>query len=203
MTTNPPLAARAMAPAAPQPGAQPPVKKTKGIDLDVGFDDLIDVVNPLQHLPVISAVYRELTGDAIGLGARIGGGYLYGGPIGAASAAAMAAFEAVSGDTAIGHATALMKDARPPVTATASADLPWMKKGHIPAAVATAAPAAPGSPAALSQALGKAKGPAGAAMESVATADSVALRPQLVPELAAQYYRLNATRADKGQSVRL
>jgi hypothetical protein len=30
-----------------------------------GFDDFLDIINPLQHLPPISLVYRELTGDEI------------------------------------------------------------------------------------------------------------------------------------------
>jgi len=34
-------------------------------DDDFGLDDLVDLVNPLQHLPVIGTIYRELTGDAI------------------------------------------------------------------------------------------------------------------------------------------
>jgi hypothetical protein len=54
---------------------------------DLGFADLLDVVNPLQHLPLISSVYRYLTGDEIKPAARIMGGTLYGGPIGFAVSA--------------------------------------------------------------------------------------------------------------------
>ena len=46
------------------------------------FKDLLDIVNPLQHLPVIGSVYRYLTGDEPSGGARIVGDALYGGPIG-------------------------------------------------------------------------------------------------------------------------
>jgi len=46
------------------------------------FADVLDVINPLQHLPGISTAYRELTGDAISAGARLAGGALFGGPIG-------------------------------------------------------------------------------------------------------------------------
>jgi hypothetical protein len=49
---------------------------------DFDFDALIDVVNPLQHLPVVGALYRELTGDKIGTPASIAGGALYGGVFG-------------------------------------------------------------------------------------------------------------------------
>ena len=53
-----------------------------------GFDlgDLLDVINPLQHIPVISSIYRSLTGDEISPAARLAGGTLYGGPVGLVSA---------------------------------------------------------------------------------------------------------------------
>jgi hypothetical protein len=43
------------------------------------FHDLLDAINPLQHLPVISTVYRWITGDTIGNLPRIVGDALYGG----------------------------------------------------------------------------------------------------------------------------
>ena len=51
-----------------------------------GFDDFLDLINPLQHIPIVSSIYRELTGDTISEGARILGGAIFGGPIGFASA---------------------------------------------------------------------------------------------------------------------
>jgi hypothetical protein len=53
-----------------------------------GFDlgDLLDVINPLQHIPLISSIYRTLTGDEISPAARLAGGTLYGGPVGLVSA---------------------------------------------------------------------------------------------------------------------
>lgn len=50
-----------------------------------GFFDLIDMVNPLQHIPVIGSVYRKITGDEIKPVSRIIGGAAFGGPLGAAS----------------------------------------------------------------------------------------------------------------------
>ncbi len=58
---------------------------------------LIDVINPLQHIPVISTIYRSLTGDEISPMARIAGDTLYGGPIGAAVAFADIAVEKSTG----------------------------------------------------------------------------------------------------------
>lgn len=47
-----------------------------------GFKDFLDIINPLQHLPVIGSIYRYLTGDEPSGGARIVGDAIYGGPIG-------------------------------------------------------------------------------------------------------------------------
>ncbi len=56
------------------------------------FGDLIDIINPLQHVPILSNIYRKLSGDKIDPAARIAGGTLFGGPIGAALAVAETAF---------------------------------------------------------------------------------------------------------------
>lgn len=62
-----------------------------------GFDDFIDIVNPLQHLPFISTLYRELTGDSITPAARVAGGTLYGGPAGMIAGIANVFVEAEAG----------------------------------------------------------------------------------------------------------
>jgi hypothetical protein len=49
------------------------------------FLDLIDIANPLQHIPVISTLYRQFTGDLIDPASRVIGGTVFGGPIGAAA----------------------------------------------------------------------------------------------------------------------
>lgn len=61
------------------------------------FDDLLDVVNPLQHLPIVGAVYRAVTGDKIGDVEKVAGDTLYGGPIGLVSSLADVAFEKITG----------------------------------------------------------------------------------------------------------
>lgn len=52
----------------------------------LGFKDLVDVLNPLQHIPVVSEIYRAISGDRISESARYCGNALYGlalgGPIG-------------------------------------------------------------------------------------------------------------------------
>lgn len=61
------------------------------------FGDLLDTINPLQHIPVISTIYREVTGDTIGPVARIVGGTIFGGPVGFAASALDAGFAAATG----------------------------------------------------------------------------------------------------------
>lgn len=51
---------------------------------EFSFWDLVDIVNPLQHIPVVNAVYREITGDQINNFGRIAGGAIFGGFLGAA-----------------------------------------------------------------------------------------------------------------------
>lgn len=48
------------------------------------FADVLDMINPLHHIPLIGSIYRKLTGDTIDPAIRIAGGALFGGPIGAA-----------------------------------------------------------------------------------------------------------------------
>jgi hypothetical protein len=93
-------------------------------DDEPSFWDLLDVINPLQHIPIINSVYRELTGDKIGVGARLVGGTLFGGPIGLIGAALNTVLEEATGHDAGGHLIALFKDDAPATTAVASADQP-------------------------------------------------------------------------------
>jgi hypothetical protein len=64
---------------------------------DFTFHDLLSIVNPLQHLPVIGTLYRKLTGDKIGIPEKIMGDTLYGGVSGFVSSVADAVFEKVTG----------------------------------------------------------------------------------------------------------
>jgi len=54
----------------------------------LGFKSLVDMINPLQQLPIVSNIYRAVTGDTISTGARLIGGALFGGGIGFAAAVA-------------------------------------------------------------------------------------------------------------------
>ncbi|HEY8950580.1 MAG TPA: hypothetical protein VIM56_16975 [Rhizomicrobium sp.] len=78
--------------------ATPPSTKTADTDSGHSFwGDVLDVVNPLQHLPVVGTVYRAITGDQIGDVEKVAGDTLYGGPIGLVSSLADVAFEKITG----------------------------------------------------------------------------------------------------------
>lgn len=64
---------------------------------EFGFGDLVDMVNPLQHLPLVNSLYREMTGDEIKPISKIIGGAVYGGGIGAGSAVIDTVVEAETG----------------------------------------------------------------------------------------------------------
>lgn len=74
---------------------QPDQQTVQGDD-SFGFADLIDMVNPLHHIPVVGHVYREITGDEIKPISKIVGAAAFGGPLGVATALA---------DTVITHET--------------------------------------------------------------------------------------------------
>jgi hypothetical protein len=85
--------------------------------------DLLEVVNPLQHIPVVATLYRAVTHDAIEPVERVAGDTLYGGFMGFASAVGELLFQKVTGkdvgDTVLAFLTG---DHAPDAnTATASA----------------------------------------------------------------------------------
>lgn len=95
-----------------------------------GFGDLLDIVNPLQHIPVISTIYRHLTGDSIGVGEQIAGDTLYGGLTGFLGSVGNAIFTEVTGksvgDTV--YAALIGNDNNTPATAVAANEIPTPDK---------------------------------------------------------------------------
>jgi hypothetical protein len=45
---------------------------------EFGFRDLVDIINPLQHIPIVATLYRHMTGEKIGAVPRVIGGALWG-----------------------------------------------------------------------------------------------------------------------------
>ena len=72
------------------------------------FGDFLDIINPLQHIPVVSTIYRAVTGDKIDPGSRIVGGGLFGGPIGLVASMISGMVEEATGKDPGDHALALL-----------------------------------------------------------------------------------------------
>src|ERR1044071_2583297 len=119
------------------------------------FHHLWDVVNPLQHLPVIGTIYRAITGEHLDPVEKIAGDTLYGGLWGAVSSIADVAFEGLTGKSFEDTALALFKsDAKIRVASTkgtapainANVSLPSSDLPALPVTVAAnTRPDVPGS----------------------------------------------------------
>src|SRR3546814_7272559 len=62
------------------------------------FGDFLDIINPLQHIPIVSSIYRAITDDQISPHARILGDTLFGGPTGFLSSIANVLYEEIAGE---------------------------------------------------------------------------------------------------------
>ncbi len=72
------------------------------------FRDFVDIINPLQHIPLVSTVYRAATDDTLDPGARLLGGALFGGVGGLAAAIVNAVVEDETGADIGGNILAAM-----------------------------------------------------------------------------------------------
>lgn len=73
---------------------------------EFGFGDLLDMVNPLHHIPLVGNVYRHITGDEIKPISRIIGGAAFGGAAGVASSMVNVIVEQETGSDIAGNAMA-------------------------------------------------------------------------------------------------
>ena len=80
------------------------------------FGDLLDLINPLRHVPIVSTLYRSATGDDISPGASIAGGGLFGGVFGLVSAVVNVMLKEATGSDIGERVVALFDgdDAAPP-----------------------------------------------------------------------------------------
>ncbi|TVR96382.1 MAG: hypothetical protein EA406_12130 [Rhodospirillales bacterium] len=92
----------------PRPPNHTPEFRPFGAD-GLTFADVLDVVNPLQHIPVVSTIYRAVTGDSIAPASRLLGGALFGGVIGAIGAAINVIVDAISGRDLGEHVVAMVR----------------------------------------------------------------------------------------------
>ncbi len=79
-------------------------------DEGASFGEVLDAVNPLHHIPVVSSIYRAISGDTIGFGPRLIGAAIFGGPLGLIFAGISALIEEASGGNVAEQALALFED---------------------------------------------------------------------------------------------
>ncbi|MBS0469928.1 MAG: hypothetical protein JSR60_02565 [Proteobacteria bacterium] len=80
-------------------------------DDSLTFGDILDVVNPLQHFPIVGTLYRAITGDTIKTLPKIAGDALFGGIPGLASSVADSIFQKVTGKNVGDTVLAFVEDA--------------------------------------------------------------------------------------------
>ena len=100
--------------------ASAPASAAASPDDGFSFDDLVDMVNPLQHIPVVSTLYRAITGDKINTAPKILGDTLYGGVTGFVSSVADTIFEKVTGKSVGDTVLAFAEDLFSPNTPAAA-----------------------------------------------------------------------------------
>jgi hypothetical protein len=89
------------------------------------FSDLIDAVNPLNHIPIVSGLMEQETEHKVSTAAKLIGGALLGGPIGFVVGLIDAVFEQATGKGAAeSMVAALMEDSPPNETQVAIAAAP-------------------------------------------------------------------------------
>jgi hypothetical protein len=81
---------------------------------EFGFRDIIDMANPLHHIPIIGHIYREITGDEIKPIGQIIGGGIFGGPAGAATGLVSAIVEAETGEDVASNAMSFVTKGQTP-----------------------------------------------------------------------------------------
>lgn len=95
------------------------------------FKDIIDIINPLHHLPIISTAYRGLTNDTIHPMSQIIGGALYGGPVGAVTGTVNAISQMKTGKDLGDHALSLIGLGKKDIAPTLDKNNPEQQLNHV------------------------------------------------------------------------
>ncbi len=79
--------------------SQAEAARKSGTDkISLGFKDLVDLINPFQHIPIISNIYQAVTGDNdIKPAVKLVGDTMFGGPLAAVSSGVDAIVKQASG----------------------------------------------------------------------------------------------------------
>ena len=65
----------------------------------LSFRDVLDAINPLNHIPIVSDIFADATGHTASTASRLAGGALIGGPIGLVASLGSVIFEDATGST--------------------------------------------------------------------------------------------------------
>lgn len=106
----------------PLPEAAPRAAFFSGDEGAPSFSDFLDIINPLQHIPIISSLYQALTGDTQSAASKIIGGGLFGGPIGLIASIFDSAIEQQTGKDTAGNLLAALTGNEVPAMQVASND---------------------------------------------------------------------------------
>ncbi|WP_417798052.1 hypothetical protein [Terasakiella pusilla] len=158
-------------------------------DDGLSFWDFVDMINPLQHIPVVSTAYRAITGDEIDPGARMAGGTLYGGPIGLAASAFNVILEHGTGKDAGEHVIAWFDGEEAPTDAQ-----PVYADNSQAAPSALASSFAPGLPASETDAFA-----AGEASLRMAELEAF-MNPSIAKEVPLPVTSIKQDQADRGSA---
>jgi hypothetical protein len=153
---------------------------------EFGFTDILAVINPLQHIPIVGMIYRAVTGDTIGNVARVVGDGLYGGLLGLASGVVDVASLETTGKDVGQHVIDTLEDigdvfgpSTPAAAPTSSAPTPSTPAQAVPdPALVAAVGQALKDPPALPQ--------LGSATTAGELAAAAPISPLLMPKLVAQ-----------------
>lgn len=85
---------------------------------DIRAGDMLDIINPLHHIPFVSTLYSEVSGDKAAPIAKLVGGALLGGPIGFIAGLMSVIFEQETGKDVIGAVAAAIGGEGAPSSAT-------------------------------------------------------------------------------------
>lgn len=136
-----------------------PAKSTDLFGKDgLTFGDVLDAINPLNHIPIVSDIVKEQTGASISPVSRMVGGALLGGPIGFVASLASVIFEDATGQSPAEAVYAALTGTTEPATQLARAETETAtteqmaevipaEEPEMPEQLAALAPSAPPLPA--------------------------------------------------------
>jgi hypothetical protein len=143
-----PSTTTAIAPATPNAPATASTTDSDTSHSGFSFHDLLEIVNPLQHIPLVGTIYRAITGDKPNIFDKAAGDLLYGGPIGFIASLADTVYQKITGkdfgSTILGFFTGSGKtestDAASTASGTQASRLSAATSGAFPSASPSQSP---------------------------------------------------------------